>query len=118
MSAYQKLVPSRRPTQRRERKRRGLMPRVAHVYVITDDDGFVKVGLSSDPERRLFALQTSHPRTLRLAYKSPEYGRAAAHFVERSAHVALGDFRCRGEWFRCSVETALAVLGEIKVRPL
>jgi hypothetical protein len=65
------------------------------VYLIgTMVGGLVKIGTSLDPERRLSALQTAHPRSLRILSFIPG-GRA----IERGLHDLFSDLRVQREWF-------------------
>lgn len=60
--------------------------------------GAVKIGRSSDPERRLKELQTSCPHELRIILVLNDQGH-----LEKSLHKALHEYRTiRGnqEWFR------------------
>jgi integrase len=68
-------------------------PKAQFVYFITDGD-HMKIGHSSDPERRLRAAQTCHPKTLWLVGTI-----AATKITEDAAHRKFADDRLRGEWF-------------------
>lgn len=81
--------------------------RPVRVYVIAEEGGHVKVGVSDAPAGRMFALQTSNPRLLRLAYQSRGFPRAEAMSIEREAHRELKDRQTSGEWFACSPDEAI-----------
>ena len=80
------------------------MSRVTYVYAITAGDEYVKIGLSDEPAKRAWAMQTHNPLRLEisllLAFRSREYARE----IEARLHVALRSHRVRGEWFRCHDE--------------
>lgn len=69
-----------------------------YLYMIEEVgcDGFVKVGFSKSPEKRLLALSTSNPRELKLidktliAYKS----------IETVVHRVIRPYHIKNEWFR------------------
>lgn len=78
------------------------------VYVIAaGPDGPVKVGFSGDPERRLRQLQTGHPERLRI-YHRQTFDPVRAPLMEKLIHRLMAPSRCQGEWFRYSVEDAIA----------
>lgn len=70
-----------------------------YVYLIADQSGArVKVGMSSDPVKRLASIQTGNPDTLTLA-SAVRGGRA----LEAMIHDHLSDYRLSGEWFDAEV---------------
>lgn len=72
------------------------------VYAIWDGCA-VKIGKSKGhPQRRLDALQTGNPRTLRLLAYTVE-------LTESDVHRKLRRHRIRGEWFRPSIEVCREV---------
>lgn len=79
-------------------------PEDCFVYVIgTVRDGKLcppcKIGISANPDARVWALQTACPDELKLvrAYRVPN--RNMALDIEDCFHVTQGDHRLRGEWF-------------------
>lgn len=68
------------------------------------DDGPIKIGVSAAPQTRLSSLQVSNPRPLRILATRPGTGED-----ERRLHVALAQYRIRGEWF-APVPAVLAVV--------
>lgn len=69
------------------------------LYVIqAHTTGAIKVGVSSDPRRRLSQLQTGSPHRLRILLVAEAQGHR-----EKSLHSLLSKFRTRhavqGEWF-------------------
>lgn len=76
------------------------------VYVIAHKDGDVtrgpvKVGISSDPQRRVFQLQSGNPHELQLVYAFLVPSRELAASIERCFHETT-DNRMVGEWFDMS----------------
>lgn len=69
------------------------------VYFITDGDQ-IKIGRSSDPQRRLRALQVGHPKPLWILGTV-----STARMTEEEAHSRFSDRRLRGEWFTASART-------------
>ena len=76
--------------------------RASCVYFIEDGAGHVKVGRSTDPERRLRALQTGNAAGLRLAHVGWFADDAEARACESALHVRLGDRGVGGEWFKAA----------------
>jgi len=75
------------------------------VYLISADDGYVKIGVfSGDVNRRLKSLQTGNPKQLRVVETVlcdlPLYREQVLHKRYKNLHV-------RGEWFRYSPEINL-----------
>lgn len=69
-----------------------------YVYGIGHPLGFIKIGRSTDPERRLSNLQTANPHELWLVFQVPCED---AHWLEDELHGLLSERRVRddGEWF-------------------
>lgn len=63
------------------------------VYFISDGEA-IKIGTSTRPDRRVRALQTSHPRRLRIV--GVMRGGAA---LEQELHRKFRRVRLKGEWF-------------------
>jgi|GEM_PF-5230776 len=88
------------------------------LYIIASSDGWVKIGRSMDPIRRLasFKSQAAELRIIATAVRCGAY--------EYAVHAALDTYRGRGEWFdaQCLVElfahgTIEAYLDHIKAKP-
>ncbi len=93
---------SQHPHLRKERREETCL------YVIADERGFfVKIGIATNPKRRLGGLQTASPYKLRLAHISAPMGRKAAEKKESRIHSALSEYRAAGEWFACPIDTAI-----------
>jgi hypothetical protein len=69
------------------------------VYFVTSDDRRVKIGLAGNFDKRLRALQTSHPDELVPILVVPGSRR-----LEQAIHVAFQHLRLRGEWFTLEPE--------------
>lgn len=69
-----------------------------NLYVIGEPKGPVKIGLATNPDRRLRSLQTGSSRKVRLLLQLP-VPTASARDIERRAHWLLRDCRAHGEWF-------------------
>jgi len=77
------------------------------VYVASAGDRRQKIGISTNPRRRVAALSGASGYQLTLAVNH-EVADAAA--VERMAHWLLRDAHIHGEWFEVDVETARAAI--------
>lgn len=80
------------------------------MYLYCISDGVLcKFGYSVDPQRRLRSLQTGSSSQLQLVHciaVLEDQGRV----LERTFHREYAYRRVRGEWFRCSVQEAVAWL--------
>lgn len=79
---------------------------MAAIYVLSGDNGLVKVGMSENVEMRVQALRLANA----IEFVSPDHPKARK--VEIAAHKALAEFRYRGEWFQCSVARAIRAVTE------
>lgn len=77
----------------------------AYIYMITDLNDCVKIGISRDPNKRLKQIQTGHPTKLSLYYIE-EFNCTRNHLlkVEKLLHreIASQYEKLNGEWFRIS----------------
>lgn len=64
------------------------------IYFILSDDGYVKIGLSNEPEKRLKSLQTATAHQLEIIYLMP-----GTLEVEQYLHTLFSEDHSRGEWF-------------------
>ena len=76
----------------------GLGEGVSGVYVITGAHNMCKIGISTDPELRLAALQTGSHIKLKLHYVLA-LKTIDPRVIEEMAHRILDKYRCAGEWF-------------------
>lgn len=85
------------------------MREVSYLYVIAEKSkttGPVKLGISTNPEKRLKQLQTAFPGILEVCYKT-EVDSSKAKILERILHRDMSYFRLRGEWFTLDVKQAI-----------
>lgn len=66
----------------------------AVYFIRAGHDGPIKIGFATDMLKRLFGLQTSHARRLRVLATVP-----AGREVERHLHGRFASLRLQGEWF-------------------
>ena len=78
------------------------------VYVIKDENGVCKVGVSTDPQTRIADLQTGSPQWLNFEYIAMTD--SDGFDVESEAHAILDKYRRAGEWFAVSPDMAVAAL--------
>jgi predicted GIY-YIG superfamily endonuclease len=79
-----------------------------YIYVIAaDEHGPVKIGYSNDPNRRLKELQTGYPKPLALWHQQ-EFHQKQAKLMEQLIHKTLRHRCSYGEWFKLSVQQAIA----------
>lgn len=76
------------------------IPTKGKVYLLRDSNtGLVKIGRTTDINKRLSSLQTGHPSHLQLLHTID----CADYILEEAfLHSILRYFRTRGEWFRLS----------------
>ena len=75
---------------------------VKYVYLISDLNNYTyKIGISSNPEKRIKALQTGNDRTLKIVHKVLCQNYLE---VERALHNQYNFLRVNGEWFELSDE--------------
>lgn len=81
-----------------------------YLYLIRrGDSSHYKIGISTNPNDRLNALQSANPETLDLvAYCIHEN----AYDVEQSIHAMLGERRINREWFELDAEMLVYLLRE------
>lgn len=76
----------------------------AHVYIL-EGDGRIKLGMSGDPEKRMYSIQLNTVDNLKLVFKTE----ATEDYllIERIAHKKLKKFKVKGEWYKVSVQDAI-----------
>lgn len=81
------------------------------VYVMADSTGLSKIGRSYDPQQRRIDVQNGNGRTVRLVWTVRMAGTDAIR-VESIIHRTLrsSKVRARGEWYRLSALSAVAVV--------
>ena len=80
----------------------------SHVYVITNEIGHQKIGVSVGPPGRLADLQTGSSLELNLAFVARTAG--SGYDIEDAAHVILDRYKLRGEWFAVTPNAAIAAV--------
>ena len=73
-----------------------------YVYIISDGTGYIKVGISANPENRKKQLQTSNPNKLEILFTEEfECNRNHLLKIERNIHRELKQIakHMKGEWF-------------------
>jgi hypothetical protein len=77
---------------------------------VIQSGGLCKLGVSSNPIGRLFALQRVAAHPLRFAFLGLPHSHPFR--IETGAHAILARHRVRGEWFEVSPELAIAAINE------
>lgn len=79
-----------------------------YLYVIGwDANGPVKIGYTTDPERRLAQLQTAQPNPLQI-FHTREVEAERARLMEGLVHKVNRRHKINGEWYNLSVDDAIA----------
>lgn len=85
---------------------------VKYVYIINIcHTKKYKIGISSNVERRLDALQTSNPDDLSIVYKRMSKD---ANTVESTLHSTYSSKRIRGEWFTLETQDVYDIIKYIE----
>jgi hypothetical protein len=79
------------------------------IYVIRDNHGFLKIGVSSNPNARVAQLRAGSAVPLTIVYAGAL--RCDGYAIESAAHETLAKYRLEGEWFNCPADMAVAVIG-------
>lgn len=79
----------------------------AFVYVIGREEGPVKVGISSNPRKRLSQIRTACPFHAELLHVEPMLDRWHARYHEEMFHGVYEEKRLNGEWFDLDAELAI-----------
>lgn len=78
------------------RARRRVLSKMTMIYFMQGvDGGPIKIGQSTDPEKRLISVQNGNPVKLQLTRVVP-----GIEADERWLHDLFQDFRLNGEWFK------------------
>jgi len=95
------------------------MSEETYLYIIGETNPWaVKIGISSDPQARVVALQSGHHSRLVLHRAYPYPDRMAAEAAERYYHDFFQDARMCGEWFGISLEEAAMGIEEAHTWPV
>jgi hypothetical protein len=87
------------------------------VYIMTNPawPDAIKIGSAIDYERRLETYQTGDPyRAYKLLHTHYSSHRER---LEKMIHTKLDEHRLEGEWFKCSVETAVEMIAQLSSPP-
>lgn len=69
------------------------------VYIVGDDQGHYKIGITTDLKRRMIGLQNGNPYKLRVIDQIPPQGYAMRK-LESLIHKNLRQHRMMGEWYK------------------
>jgi predicted GIY-YIG superfamily endonuclease len=69
-------------------------------FILNQDSNAIKIGRTKDLAKRMKALQTSNPATLKLIKSVQVEGEKAAQDLEQSLHKQFSEMRLAGEWFK------------------
>ena len=79
------------------------IPKIQYMYIISNDKGYIKVGITNNPTKRLKQLQTGNPNKLSLLF-TEEFESPRAHLlkIEKIVHKELQEYKndSIGEWFK------------------
>ena len=82
------------------------------VYLIqSQEDGYYKIGVSTNPQKRLKQLKTGNSSELKFI---EIYQCEFADKVERTLHRRYAHLRKEGEWFNLSLENEASFIEECK----
>jgi len=83
-----------------------------YVYLIKDNDnGFYKIGIARDPQKRLKELQTGNPNQLTIIETFlSEY----SNKVEKNLHRKYSYTKKEGEWFDLSIKEEVSFINDCK----
>lgn len=83
---------------------------LSFIYVIEGEGGKHKIGISSDPIRRISELQTGSPVALKFSFIAVSSHPAAE--IESIVHNLLMNYRTSGEWFAVPASVAIGAIFE------
>lgn len=81
--------------------------RPSFIYVVQAQNGFIKVGVSANPESRAYTIHVHSPIPCRLIAKWP-----GSMADEQAVHRRLAEYRIHSEWF-AAVGDARAFVAEV-----
>ena len=88
------------------------------IYVIGTDTGHLKIGITSNPVRRVNDLQIATPDKLDLLFFVRCKG-VVAQDIERHTHNLLRNYRTKGEWFNVPLDKAIdTILQVVRWKPV
>lgn len=82
------------------------------IYLIrSKENGYYKIGISKNPQKRLKQLQTGNASELEIIHL---YKTEYASKIEKTLHNLYSHNRLEGEWFDLSIVEALNIKEQIK----
>ena len=82
------------------------------IYLIKSlNDGFYKIGVSKNPNKRLIELQTGNPSPVEILYL---YESKLAYKIENSLHNRYSYCKTHGEWFDLSIQEEVSFIENCK----
>lgn len=75
------------------------------IYVMQNDKGLVKIGISKEPKIRKIQLEEERNEKIKLIYYTDKYINAST--VERKLHRYFKNYNYAGEWFKINIEDAI-----------
>ena len=78
------------------------------LYVVRSGNGLCKIGMTADPDSRLYQLRRTSPDDLDYAWIGAPEGECGA--IERDAHAMLDKYRRTGEWFAVTDDVAVGAI--------
>jgi Meiotically up-regulated gene 113 len=88
---------------------------LSYLYILGSDKPPYKVGISRDPLRRLRAIQTGHPESLKIHHLiSTKVEKTKS--LEKAIHRNLRHLSHRGEWFHLELGKLILELDYVMIR--
>lgn len=70
------------------------------IYLITNQKGHYKIGVSKNPDKRIKSMETGNPDDLVIFYR---YKTKNAHKIERILHRLFESYKVKLEWFELPI---------------
>lgn len=93
-----------------------------YIYIISNEQNYIKVGVSKNPERRIKQLQTGNEHQLSLLFKE-EFNCSRNHLlkIEKELHKKLKQMTTKsiGEWFlldKCKIDNVKNIITFYRIR--
>lgn len=85
-------------------------PEIAHVYIVENSLGLIKIGIAGNPGKRIRTLEVASGAPIVRRHISPPNQQARE--LEAALHRHFADKRQAGEWFAISFDAAVSALAE------
>jgi len=85
---------------------------MSYVYCISHNDQYFKIGVSENPERRMYEMQTGNPIKLYCLWK---FKCDEPYKLESYVHSLLSKNSISGEWFDISISMCYKILEHLHV---